>query len=340
MPEDPPEQTIGQNPGIAGPDPDTQAYLNSIATAERLERILAGPLPCVVCRYDLRGISIRGLCPECGTAIRATILARVDPRAAELTPIRYPWLVALGLVVWVGGMLLAVLACWFAALVQIIVNWSTPTPMPGFQEQWGLLVALLIWTAGLGALCICRPHRLIPRWMTACILLGAALHVPMGILALKLGTIASHATGGWQVDTFWEPAPDRTLHRWSAWVLGLLIIVLIRPVARALVARSLAIRTGRVDRQTMVAIAAAVAVVFLGDGLGLASVGSGMPYTGMGTAGAAMVLIGSILLTLGLLGGLVDAVRIARSVITPGPSLDAVLTPAGLSASLAEGAKV
>lgn len=81
MPEDPPEQTIGQDPAIAGPDPDTQAYLNSIATAERLERILAGPLPCVVCRYDLRGISIRGLCPECGTATDQAIIRQTLPRS-------------------------------------------------------------------------------------------------------------------------------------------------------------------------------------------------------------------------------------------------------------------
>ena len=38
-------------------------------TEERLGLSLLGSLPCITCRYDLKGISIRGVCPECGTPI-------------------------------------------------------------------------------------------------------------------------------------------------------------------------------------------------------------------------------------------------------------------------------
>lgn len=287
---------------------------------ERLERALSGSLPCIQCRYDLRGVSIRGVCPECGTAVRASILARVDPSAAALQPIERSWLVAAGLVVWVASMLAAVLVNWLSVLHQLVTNWTIPGGQSVVQGRAGVVAAGLIALAGLAVIAICRPHRAVPVWMTVCALVGAALHAPLAYVAMMLGETSGKAIGGLQVLTFWEPAPVRTHERWIAWLLAIAIIALVRPVARTLVARSITIRSGRVDRQTMIAIAAAIALVFLGDGLGLAGAGSQSPSSPLTIVGAILVLIGAALLTIGLVSSLVDVVRIARAVVSPGPS--------------------
>ena len=67
--------------------------------------VLEADVHCARCGYNLRGISIRSVCPECGAAVRATILAVVDPHASELQPIRHPWPVAAGLVLWAASAL-------------------------------------------------------------------------------------------------------------------------------------------------------------------------------------------------------------------------------------------
>ncbi|MEM7623588.1 MAG: hypothetical protein AAF235_10360 [Planctomycetota bacterium] len=61
---------------------------------------LLGDLPCVNCSYNLRGLSVRAVCPECKTAVLATVLAVIDPKAEEFSAIGSPRVVAAGFVVW------------------------------------------------------------------------------------------------------------------------------------------------------------------------------------------------------------------------------------------------
>src|SRR5690606_27754218 len=61
-----------------------------------IARQLKGDLLCIGCGYNLRGLSIREMCPECGIPVRATILGVIDPMADELAPIPRPRLVATG----------------------------------------------------------------------------------------------------------------------------------------------------------------------------------------------------------------------------------------------------
>ncbi|MBL8760751.1 MAG: hypothetical protein JNL50_05545, partial [Phycisphaerae bacterium] len=65
------------------------------ARPELLARELTGDLRCAKCAYNLKGLSVRSVCPECGLAISATLLAKVDPHAAELRPIAWRVPVAL-----------------------------------------------------------------------------------------------------------------------------------------------------------------------------------------------------------------------------------------------------
>ena len=67
---------------------------------------------CPVCGYNLRGLSVRDECPECGVAVRATILALVDPMADELRPLTTPKRPTLGLCMWAWGGFACVALVW------------------------------------------------------------------------------------------------------------------------------------------------------------------------------------------------------------------------------------
>src|SRR5690606_18351368 len=117
-----------------------------------------------------------------------------------------------------------------------------------------------------------------------------------------------------------------TMERLLVCVLVATISVLLRPNARLLVARSLALRTGRVDRQTILAIVAAAAIAALGEvSLGVARATHGTVADTARLAGQILVPAGWALVTLGMVGSLIDAVRIARSILMPAPTLGQVI---------------
>jgi hypothetical protein len=107
----------------------------------------------------------------------------------------------------------------------------------------------------------------------------------------------------------------------------LLIIVLgLRPNLRLLTARSLVLRMGRVDRQTMIGLAAAILVLASGDLLHIFA--ARLPL-GAGNAafimGILLIAVGSMLLTVGIVGVLVDCTRIVPVVLRPPISRQQVL---------------
>lgn len=317
--------------------------------------MLRGDLTCVQCGYQLTGISITGACPECSTLVRTTILAVVDPMASELRPIRLPWLTAAGLVTWTGSFLLAGLLTVAMVLLEAFVRLGIGTGgtwSPGggaWAAEWsrlgGVLVAGLILLGMLGAAAIVRPHEGVPRVHVLMGWVGVLMHLPLAWLAGILGHLSAQgvaqpgargaagaggpAYGGMAMDLgLWDPWTERTEMRLLACGAGILIIALLRPAGRLLVARSLALRTGRVDRQTMLATGAAVAAIALGDAVMLLG-GSGLMGAGpaeiVQIAGAAIVIVGGVLVMAGLIGSWTDCVRIARAIVRPSPTLGQVL---------------
>jgi len=288
---------------------------------------LGGPLPCVTCGYDLQGLSILSVCPECGSAVRATILAVVDPLADELRPISRPRRVAAGLILWSGAALLAATIAWYAWISYLLYAWQGEAVIPLPWDSWALCVGGSVLLSGIGALGLLWPHDgLGPR--NFAMALGSIVCYPLLAVAAYMmarGMEAATRTGLLEA---WTPWPDRPLMRMAGAVLAIAVIAGLRPNARALVARSLALRMGRVDRQTMLAMIAAAGVVALGDLLGMLGMLLGPPaIDALRTTGLIFMLAGALLLTLGLVGSTIDSVRIAASVLAPGPSLRQVIAP-------------
>ncbi len=293
----------GESASDAGPE-------RPRADATQLGRELGGDLPCVVCGYNLRGLSIRSVCPECGAGVRATILSVVDPQASVLRPIHRPRLIAGSLLLWSGAGLGASLVCWLPHFADSLGHLTGPiTPPPSDAVLVGLVVAAMVGSAGL-----VRPHSGIPAWFTVAAVVAVLLHAPLGWALVRL-----HREG-------WPASAEGS--QWTTIAMGSLVAIflLLRPTLRLLVARSLLLRSGRVDRQTLLGMSGAAVVIALGQFAVRWSIeGSPAGIISVRVLGVVLLVTGGALLTLGLLGSVVDAVRIARAILRPLPTLREVL---------------
>ncbi|MFN7019825.1 MAG: hypothetical protein ACK4WH_00680 [Phycisphaerales bacterium] len=259
-------------------------------------------------------MSIRGVCPECGAAVKAAILAIADPDSRILQPIRLPRLVAAGTIGWIAGALGAAIVCWLPHLVDLIELAGVRVVLPPVLWASGLFCVLL---SGLSAAVFIRPHARIPLWQSVAAGLAVLMYIPLWSL-LGQHLIDHDLVIADPVVSYWKPVWHDSLEVVWICVLIAAIFVLIRPNARLLVARSLLLRTGRVDRQTLRAMAVSAVVIALGQVVGNASVNATGPLGAIGmTLGVVLMAMGAGLLTIGLLGSLADAVRIARAIIRP-----------------------
>ncbi len=279
---------------------------------------LTGSLRCASCRYELRGLSVKGECPECGLPIQATLLSIVDPMAEELQPVRRPWLVASGLVAWSAGALLGALAGWFVWMSGASALVYDVQTAPGLQRRISLLGAAALVVSGLGAATVVRPYAATPRRRVASALCGVAIY-PLVVwlyadLCAEAGSRAKQSLlSAWTFDP--DPAPWRA-ERLLFWLSIAAGGWLLRGNLRMLAARSLVLRSRRVDRQTIAAGVAALLTAALGDAIGLAA---GMVRGGLAGSlvlmGEVLVLLGAVLMTLGMIGVAVDTFRLLPAVI-------------------------
>lgn len=315
--DDRPIRTDGQNRPEAPPRPAQEA--------DRLGLSLLGKLPCVVCGYDLQGLSVRGVCPECGTRVRATILHAVDPDADELKPLPTPRLTAAGLLVWSFAGLAAVLLCW-APRFGDMFEYAFPTAISFTTPGWlGPAAAGAAALSGLAALGILRPTLGVTRRECLLAIVGIVAYVPLCWAILRIALLDRYAA-----PRYITAAPDPERIALRVLMAGSLIALLlcIRPCARRLALRSMALRLGRVDRQTLLAMVAVVTLAALGDGLRLFSLhvpGGGAKL--VQDAGTVLVAVGSVLFTGGAIGVVIDSVRIASAIRKPAPGYRQMLGP-------------
>jgi len=274
-------------------------------------------MPCLVCRYDLRGMSVRTVCPECGTPVRATILATVDPYAGVLRPLSLPRLTAAGLTLWTWAALAAALLTWAirAADAYTVFAGGPALRLSGVAVAAAVCVAV----SGVGALTLIRPHAGIPRRQVLaaaggalCMFLLAGLHWRLHA-GFDMSHLAPYIAGD-------RSSVARTEIRLLMDATMLAVILGLRPNARLLAARSLLLRMGRVDRQTMLAMVGALGVAALGDLMQLVAAwvvsGDGVVRI-VGISGDALIAVGSMLLTVGLISMAVDCWRIAPVLLRP-----------------------
>lgn len=237
---------------------------------------LKGDLPCVRCGYQLRGLSVTAACPECGTAVKATLLKAIDPKAHLLAPLRAPTLVYAGLLAWIGGT--AAAAALTAALLfttLLIRRGVIPKPKPGelrlaelapWAPAAATTAAAAAAIAALGAwgLAIAHPGA---RRINASAAAGAAALAAAAALFAAL--ILQRPALGLQ-----PPADALALlsdqHKAANWRIAVgttlaIAFALLRPSGRRLTQRSKLIRNRRKDHQPMAATAAALAVAVLAD---------------------------------------------------------------------------
>jgi hypothetical protein len=286
-----------------------------------LARQLTGNLPCVNCRYNLRGLSVKAVCPECGTPVRAAILAAVDPYAAILQRVDHPRLTAAGLLVWSGAALLAALLTWGLRIGDLA---SMLLDRPLDTSAIARAAVLCIGASGAGAMVLVRPHARISPLASAAAAIGVAGTFALGFVYARvhLQFDPRHVTPYLHMGL---SLADRSALRLLEAGLLLVILFALRPNARLLAARSLLLRLGRVDRQTMLAMAAAVGLGAIGDALQM--IGAPEESVVAANLGLFMIVVGSMLFTLGLFGVLADVLRIVAVLLRPSLAPSQVVGP-------------
>ncbi|MFU8828098.1 MAG: hypothetical protein ACNA8P_01545 [Phycisphaerales bacterium] len=283
-----------------------------------IDQSLRGSLPCFVCGYELKGLSIRGVCPECGTAVRGTILYRVDPKADEFKPIRWPMLSAWGVRFWGTAPAAAAISLWILRLSEYS---GLAGRRSGADSIWSTFSVVAVLASAVGAVFMIRPNRWIPLRKSLLVATGVGFYA-----VILLGMFIVIQTDMDKIPAYGHQRqldPTREVGRliFGVGVLGVLLCM--RPMARELVKRCLALRTGRVDRQTILAMSAVVALGLVGDGIRwMVATGTMTDASGvMDFIGRLLVIVSSLLLTLGLISGAIDSWRISRAILTPSPSM-------------------
>lgn len=305
--------------GVQGESGQAPAASVSEGTAD-LARELTGDLHCARCGYNLRGLSVLSMCAECGLPVKATILAIVDPHADELREIRRPRVTQVGILMWTGAAFLAAVCLWGIRAEEVLNRFFDVSG----DVEW--LARAAVWLAaasGVGALVLVRPHEGIERRDVTSAVCGVLCYVPM-VLAMWWMLFRIDAASLAVYATLSEVPAERSALRLVFGVSVIGITLLLRSNALKLAYRSVLVRTGRVDRQPLRALAAAAGVGMVGDLIHLAapsvlSAGAGRDIAI--SAGTALIASGSFLLTVGLWGVTLDAWRIRRVISAPGIGL-------------------
>jgi hypothetical protein len=299
------------------PQGDPQSVSRSSSDSV-IARQLTGKLDCFSCGYDLHGLSIRADCPECGVPVRATILGIVDPHADQLTPLTFPRISATGLNMWSFGALGAVLMVWVLRLVEVLRDLGVSTWVPSVFA-WVGLAGLIV--SMLGAFTLIRPHASVTRVEAIRSSLGVSLYFALIFVyySIYLGhDIASPSP-------LFQPGGDATARSALRIVVFLLIsgiVTGIRPAAVGLALRSVIVRTGRVDRQSMIALLASLGIAAMGDLLSILAQFTPIEARDvLEIVSVVVISLGSVLFTVGLFNICIDTVRLYPVIRRPGVGL-------------------
>jgi hypothetical protein len=247
-------------------------------------------------------------------SIRATLLGIVDPQAEELEELSSPWLSGNGIVLWSSGALIACIAVWVLRIDEIVrAKLDVNLGLGGWVSMVGVIALIC---SGIGALTLIRPYHRVGRWTSLRAAVGVSAYIPVVMMywVIYRGVDASASMPLINPGT---QQLDRSLLRLGMFAGVVVIVVGIRPNALKLALRSVIVRTGRVDRQSMYAVLASFCVAAVGDAFHVA----GTLYGGKSGIGGVLgdlltqlhvvlVAVGSVLITLGMANIVIDTVRL------------------------------
>lgn len=285
-------------------------------------------MPCIRCGYNLKGLTIRGMCSECGLSVRTTLLAKIDPMAKELRPIRYPRLTAVGLIVWSAAGLLSALCVWALRIGDLV---GSLHPLTGLR--WAVVVFAAM--SGVAAAVLVRPYPGLPRMYSILAAVGVLAYAPLCWVLARLH-VSYDALAGAAYGAGAAITTHRILMRLGIVLLLIVILVALRLNARQLAARWLLMRVGAVDRQTILVLVGVLGLAAVGDGTVLAAAWfHGGVADSVRLVGGVLIQIGSVLFTIGLAGITVDSWRLWDVIAHPPVAIDDVLgeQPADAAAS-------
>jgi len=282
--------------------------------------VVATPVHCRQCGYNLYGLRAGGVCPECGLEIWETILHTVDPAASRLPRLHNPAAV--------GNALLWLIICIAAGAMLLVVrpialgvddlDESGLRNFAAWTPEYLLYAAALFALAGLWSVWQLAPPRAeepsgaVRRdvW-----LLGAGLLLWAVLVPVVRWTEMS-AAAWWLEEAAW-------LALAGAAVVGLIGL---HGVLQIIGLRSRLYRTARSGRQGILGMVAAIVGIAAGHAFHLvAKTAGGLRH--LEPLGTVIVIISTLMLVIGLLYLVVNAWWIHRSLRCPPPPLDEILRP-------------
>ncbi len=270
--------------------------------------VVAVPVHCRRCGYNLYGLRADGACPECGLAAWESILHTVDPAASRLPRLRNPAAV--------GDALMWLMGCVGLSAVILVLRpvllWIDSLDQRGLSDlaRWAPIELHLL--AGIAALAAVRAVF----WLAPPIGAETALRRDIWLLGCGLAGWGVSILAATWLDLSGAPAAARGAARRAGSAAAVAGLLGLGGVLTVVGMRSREYRTARGGRQSVLAMVAAIIGTAVGQGLQLLARLKGWPVE---TAGTVIAAIGTLMLLIGLAYLLVNVWWIRRSVRRPPP---------------------
>lgn len=286
---------------------------------------VAVDLPCVNCGYNLRGLGIITVCPECGVQVRQSLLFVVDPSRSHLKPLSEPSRLGRALVLITISLFFAVMVLWAPYIVAL--SDEVRNLGGGVLREWPRWSPVLAGGLALMAFALVPPlKKPTDEEPSAEYAKGYRMFrlglISWALLLAFLGAVDEMWPQWWMKPMF-QGAPEsggayRHVLRIALDVSAIMIVTGVRPVVRFLALRSLNHRVGQISRQGFLALTVALIVLWIAD---IARLGVALAFDS-GTAWASLqaiaitadvvTLIGFAMITLAVANGFLDAMRLSR----------------------------
>jgi hypothetical protein len=293
---------------------------------EYAHAVIAAPLGCRRCGYDLRGLRADGQCPECGLDNWLSVVDTVDPDASRLPRLHDPRAV--------GNAVLVITACMMIAVIALIAP-SVATQVEALAARGpGRIVPPLVWHGALLAALMAVPA------MAALVGLApprgreptAAVWRNIAMLALGFVAWGVIAVVRWRLDmrmTVIPPPPELAVPRTVCHLVmagaAILALLAVRDVLAIIGTRSREYRTARGGRQRIRDMIAAVAGIAAGDLVRLFGITT--DSAGMRAIGTIVSWISVFMLVVGLAYLAMNVWWIRQALRRPPPAYDELLLP-------------